>query len=193
MIFSSVKINSLFNREKTVESVLDSLNFAKTILVLFVIFYHSCVFWRGDWFTVVEPSFHSKTISIIGAYFDTFQLPTFVLISGYLYSYLRKIKSAYSNYLIFVKNKAYRLLLPYVVVSIFWILPFTIFLSPCCSFFDYFEKFVLCGSADQLWFLIMLFDVFIIFRILERYIANWCWGGNIAHFIHIRMDSSIQI
>lgn len=67
---------------------LRNVNFIKTVLMLLVVAGHSMCFWGGRWFTcdpvrIVPP--------LIGAadWLNSFHMSGFVLVSGYLYRYLR--------------------------------------------------------------------------------------------------------
>lgn len=90
----------------------------------------------------------------------TFHTLTLTAVAGYTYEYvIEKRGYVFSNLMI---KKVRRLLIPFIVVSLFWILPLTSFFVEIDS--DYLiNKFVLGKSPAQLWFLLMLFDVFILF------------------------------
>ena len=69
-----------------------------------------------------------------------------------------------------MKNRP-RLLLPYIFVSILWVLPLTSFVVDIDSEYV-FNKFVLGKSPAQLWYLLMLLDVFVLFFPLRRLIEK---------------------
>ena len=79
----------------------------------------------------------------------------------------------------FVTNKAKRLLLPYVFVSVVWVIPFAVY------YFHYdtieiINKFAFGTSPNQLWFLLMLFCVFMIFHPLSSFFVKNNIGGAIV-------------
>lgn len=149
---------------------LGSTTFIKTVLMLLVVLYHSIVFWRGDWFTE-NPAELVPALGTAASFLITFLMYAFVLVSGYIFSYQRCERGSYKELLPFVANKAKRLLLPYLAVAAVWVIPIQLI------FFDYTplelaKNFLLAISPNQLWFLWMLFDLFIIFHLLSRFIEK---------------------
>lgn len=65
-------------------SKLHNLTFIKTVLMLCVIAGHSVSFWKGTWFTVVEPAELSTGLSWISDFMNAFHIFAFTLMSGYL-------------------------------------------------------------------------------------------------------------
>ena len=151
-------------------------NFAKTVLMLIVVLCHSAAFYSGNWFTVLEPTQTNQYLASLSSWLGTFHVQAFTLISGYIFYFLRKESGRYSDFKSFIINKARRLLVPYFAVSLFWAIPIG------CMFYNYtinevFNKFILGQSPAQLWFLLMLFNVFVIsYFLLDNDIA-WQWGG----------------
>lgn len=146
------------------DSYLERCDFAKTILMLCVIIGHSCAFWTGSWFLAQVPLITNKPLGDFANWFGTFHTYGFTLISGYIYYYI-SYERGYGT--TFIKKKVYRLIVPYVFVSILWVLPISNY------FYDYTLEEVITGfllgtSPAQLWFLLMLFNVFILFRWLKR-------------------------
>lgn len=68
----------------------------------------------------------------------------------------------YSSYKNLIKNKAKRLLIPYIFTVIVWVIPIELLLSSHRGDRSFFHLYVLGEGPSQLWFLLMLFDVFII-------------------------------
>ena len=71
--------------------------FVKTILMLLVVFYHSILYWNGQWF-IGKPEFASPLFSIIAQWLNTFHIYAFTLVSGYLFYYLKFEKGKYGNF-----------------------------------------------------------------------------------------------
>lgn len=93
------------------------------------------------------------------------------MVSGFIFYYLKYYKGKYDSFIPFVKNKFRRLLIPYIVVCIVWIIPFQVFLQKINI------KTVLVNIAlgiypNQLWFLLMLFLVFIIVWLLADFLKT---------------------
>lgn len=138
---------------------LENCGFVKTVLMLTVVLYHSCLFWGGNWF-VETPVFASGGLALMAEYLNSFHIYGFTLVSGYLFSYLKREKGKYGRFLPFAANKAKRLLVPYAFVAAVWVIPISVLFSG----FDgreIFTKFVLATAPSQLWFLVMLFVVFL--------------------------------
>lgn len=132
----------------------------------------------GSWLDNQPVIFKSKALSILSVWLNTFHIYGFTLVSGYIFQYLKYEKDKYQKFLLFIVNKAKRLLVPYVFVAIIWVVPIS------CVLFSYttkdiFFKYVLCTGPSQLWFIWMLFDVFCFVWI----ISNWLKNDFIAIFI----------
>ncbi len=134
-------------------------NFIKTILMLCVILYHSMVFWSGAWFTK-NPIIDSNGLSLISYWLKSFHMYAFALVSGYIFAF-KILVGGYNHYGLFLKNKARRLIVPYIFVMLIWVVPISAYyLKPSAT--ELFRQYVLCINPSQLWFLWMLFGVFAI-------------------------------
>ena len=145
----------------------------KTVMMLAVVVYHSCMFFTGTWFDKSQPVYKAGYLVIFAKYLNTFHVQTFVMAAGFLFYALRKEKSKYRNNLKSdVLKRAKRLLLPYVSTIALWVLPFYIIYSG----FDISKiiyKYVLGCAPSQLWFLPMLFWIFTVYYVLfEKYKPN---------------------
>lgn len=132
----------------------------------------------GSWLDNQPVIFKSKTLSILSVWLNTFHIYGLTLVSGYIFQYLKYEKDKYQRFLLFIVNKAKRLLVPYVFVAIIWVIPISRALFSYTSK-DIILKYVLCTGPSQLWFLWMLFDVFCFVWI----ISNWLKNDFIAIFI----------
>lgn len=146
----------------------ENCSFVKTCLMLSVVLYHSILFWNGTWFGVEPPVFRADALVIIAEWFNTFHIYGFALVSGYLFCFLKYEQGKYKEYIPFLKNKAKRLLVPFTFASTCWVVPIA------CYFFSYgwrdvVKRYILATSPNQLWFILMLFDVFVVFWILSDF------------------------
>lgn len=137
----------------------DNCRFVKIILMFFVLIYHSCVFWTGNWFTS-NPIKNSLALKYLSLWLNSFHVYGFFLVSGYLFYYAKYERDKYKRFKNMLLVKIKRLLVPYVFVLLCWVLPFA------NMFMHYNEemivkKYLLGGSPDQLWFLLTLFWIFI--------------------------------
>ena len=86
-----------------------------------------------------------------------FRMPLFIFISGYLFSYLEKYKGKYPTFKALFKNKFHRLILPYFVFAVVYMLTTDSF-----SF-----NTLISGGCAHFWFITMLFWCFILTRLLS--------------------------
>lgn len=144
----------------TKEKELLNCTFVKTMLMLLVVFYHSILFWSGGWFSE-KPAESAEILRYVAQWLNSFHVYGFTLVSGYIFCALKCEKGLYNQFLPFVANKAKRLLIPYAVIAILWVIPIgQLFFH--YDAFTIFKKYVLAMGPSQLWFLIMLFEVFVI-------------------------------
>ncbi len=143
-------------------SRLPNLDFIRVCLMGGIVFYHSALFWGHHWFAV--PTLQTApTLAFIAFWFNSFHIYGFVFLSGYLFYYLSIEKGKYRQFKSFCVNKVFRLIVPYIFVSACWVIPWEYFFGAPLS--TIIPKFVLGISPSQLWFLLMLFGVFILFYI----------------------------
>jgi hypothetical protein len=115
-------------------------------------------------------------LKYIAGWFNSFHVYGFTLVSGYLFYYLKYEKGRYQEFIPFVQNKVKRLIIPYVFIAIIWVIPNSVFYYNL-DINTIVNKYVLATSPSQLWFLLMLFEVFIIVWILSDFFANHDFGG----------------
>lgn len=144
---------------------LNYCNFSKTVLMLFVVLCHSAAFYAGNWFTVCPASATNTLLGTLATWLGTFHVQGFTLISGYIYYYIKNEKKGYQDFRMYISNKFKRLLIPYISISLFWVIPFG-FLFYSYGSIDILNNYVLGESPSQLWFLLMLFNVFVIYDLI---------------------------
>lgn len=138
---------------------IDNCSFIRTILMLSVVFYHSCVFWTGGWFKVCKPVYESDFLLLLSRLLNSFHVYCFVLVSGYLFYFLKFEKGKYITYKDLLKKKSLRLLVPYFAVCFLWVAPITTYLYGY-RINEVVKSFVLGCSPSQLWFVLALFWIF---------------------------------
>ncbi len=69
-----------------VESHIYNTSFTKTILMMLVVLYHSCVFWTGDWLRI-QPVFNAPLLGLIAKWLNSFHIYAFTLVSGYIFAF----------------------------------------------------------------------------------------------------------
>lgn len=163
-------VNLIMNENRRKDEELNNCNEIKVILMLLIILYHSCVFWTGEWFTC-NPAEESIMMSIFAKWLNTFHIYGFTLISGYIYYYVYYERKGYTTFLVYIKKKFRRLLIPYFMIALIWVIPIQNLIFGYDTIYIIKNYFFGC-SPNQLWFLLMLFGVSIIFYPLTKYMKN---------------------
>lgn len=158
---------------------LDNCKFVKTILMIIILAYHSCIFWAGEWIPGIIVQIKAPLLVNFAGWLSTFHIYGFTLVSGYLFYFLKCERGKYSSFIPFAVNKAKRLLVPYAFVSAIWAIPFAVYYLQYDGF-EIIKRFVLGASPSQLWFLLMLFFVFMIFYPLTSFFERHNVGGAIV-------------
>lgn len=153
------------------EISLNLCSLVKSLLMVLVVFYHACFFWGGTWFSSITPIYSCPPLSYLAEWLGTFHIYAFVLISGYIFYYLKFESSnfKYNNIRLFVLNKVKRLIVPYISISILWIIPLSFFFGVFNEQTNVIKKFLFGHQPSQLWFLLMLFFVFLFSYVLSNY------------------------
>ncbi|CAI3293104.1 hypothetical protein CIRMBP1241_00706 [Enterococcus cecorum] len=142
---------------------IDNCTFVKTALMVLVIVYHSILFWgANNWLASTEVVFNSPVLAETGKWLNSFHIYGFTLVSGYLFYFLKCQKTKYSNHTSFVLNKSKRLVVPFIFISIVWAAPIGFFANNY-SINEIVKRYLLGINPNQLWFLLMLFWVFVLF------------------------------
>lgn len=160
------------------ELMLKNSSFVKTVLMLFVILGHAVNFWNGSWFKVYSPVFECNPLAVLSGWVNSFHIYSFALVSGYIFSF-KMIGGGYSKLNLFAVNKAKRLLVPYIFVSLVWVIPFAVYYFHFDTV-EIIKRYILGTSPNQLWFLLMLFFVFMIFYPLTSFFEKHNVGGAIT-------------
>ena len=168
-----------FNSAEFKQQELNNCNFVKTILMLIVVLYHSILFWGGgSWFSA-EPLDKASFFGPVASWFNTFHIYAFTLVSGYLFAYLKYEKNKYKQFVPFAVNKVKRLIVPYIFVALCWVIPIATYFFNY-SFMDIVDRYVLGTAPSQLWFLLMLFNVFLIFWLLADFFEKYDFWGMVV-------------
>lgn len=155
---------------------LENCTFVKTILMFAVIFYHSCLFLSDGWFPIKVVS-KAPVLTGIADWLNSFHIYAFVLVSGFIFCYIKDEKGEYTKYRDYLWKKVKRLVIPAFFTTMVWVLPIGI------AFYHYdisevITRYILAQAPNQLWFLWMLFWVFVISWPLFKLVgSNWLLGG----------------
>lgn len=141
---------------------LENIAFLKTSMMFFVVLYHCMIFFGGNWINFISPIKKVDLIYQIAIFINSFHIQTFCMASGYLYFYNKLNNNNKNNDFDFIINKIKKLIIPYLLICMFWVIPFNVYFSKV-NYFSNLCNILLGIKCGQLWFLVMLFDIFIIF------------------------------
>ena len=162
------------DRQTDRQTELENCTFIKTILMIIIVLYHSVLAWNDSWFNAVKIVYHCFNLGVLASWLGTFHVYTFACVSGYLFYYCKYEKNSisYTNFYSFIKNKFKRLIIPYYCIAILWVAPIKYFFYPI-TIETYFKSYILGEDAEQLWFLLMLFLVFLMAFLLSDLIKKF--------------------
>lgn len=155
------------------QTELSNCTVIKTLLMLTIVFFHSSLFWGdSNWLSnLATPKRESSFIPLLTYVLSSFHTQTFALISGYLFYYLKFEKGKYARFFPFLLNKARRLIIPLIAVSLFWVIPVSLLIIPDFQN-QIVDKFLLMKAPSQLWFLLVLFHCFVLFYFFSSFFAR---------------------
>lgn len=154
------------------ENILKDLDYLKVIGILLVVIGHCTSIYTGGW--VYKSSVNAPIYGLIASYVYTFHVPMLVFVSGGVYYYCRKNKEKYKSLMGLVVNKFKRLIIPFLAVGLFYSIPIKYIIGNIekGTLLNSIKNFLLGLSTGHLWYLLMLFDIFILFYLYEKFIIN---------------------
>lgn len=143
----------------------------RVFAILSVVLGHAIVAYSGSWttYTMAESS---NFLKYLYKYISIYQMPLFMSVSGYLFYYLKSEKGKYQEYGTFILAKAKRLLKPFFMIGILWVVPLHLNFDPNFKDFSYLEGVVGVLTnriATNLWFLPTLFVIFAVMWFIAKY------------------------
>lgn len=157
------------------------------MLTMFLVILGHCTYYNistpygGIYYgtSMTEVSLVQRLLNFIVSFIYTFHMPMFMALSGMLFTFSMRKNISFIS---LVKNKAVRLLIPFLAVSIFLSIP----LKYISGYWDYSgEMFldiilgqILLMGNSHLWFVVSLFWIFLAFYIVEKKKTNGAlfWG-----------------
>lgn len=141
------------------------------IAIFLVVLGHSIILYSNDW-SIYQTTYNMPILDSIKYVINIFSMPLFISISGYLYKMSKR-----RNQHTFVKKKIKRILIPYICISLFYLIPIRLLLRYSNyenkKLFDIFIDDILLGNDNgHLWYLPTLFFIFIIMFFLEKNLAK---------------------
>ena len=120
----------------------------RVLAMLMVVFYHCLCSYTPAW-SIMPPV---KSVTVVARVINAIDMPLFIFMSGYLYSYLYNFCDKYGDVRAFLCDKVKRLLAPYA----FW----GVFL--CVIMPEIYSPLMLLNGISHLWFLWVLFMMFVV-------------------------------
>lgn len=121
---------------------------------------HSIILYCG--WGVMETSRSVPHIQALKLLINVIEMPLFMSVSGYVFKYSIDKDTTYCAFLF---SKVKRILLPYLFVGLFWMVPLHYITGACGESDNYINAAInsvlLMKSPGQLWFLISLFLIFV--------------------------------
>ena len=149
--------------------LMSNINLVRLVALILVVLGHSTASYTKSW--VYSANVNSNLYNFLSIYVSSFHLSVFVFASGLIYAYKQKSGHAYSSYLILIKKKLKRLILPYFLIGSLYMIPIGMLLNISRynkSYLVNLKSFILGYSNGHLWYLFMLFDVFLAYYFIEK-------------------------
>lgn len=153
--------------------LMSNINLVRLIALILVVLGHSTASYTKSW--VYSANLNSNLYNFLSIYVSSFHLLVFVFASGLTYAYKQKSGHAYSSYLILIKKKFNRLILPYFFIGSLYMIPIGMLLNISRynkSYLVNLRDFILGYSNGHLWYLFMLFDVFLVYYFIEKKLTS---------------------
>lgn len=166
------------------KAMLSNVSLYKCIMLFSVILGHCCIVFTGNNWGGVKTDY-VPYLGEITNWLSTFHTYAFVFASGFLLAYGRYAQGKYRGKKD-VWKRAKRLLVPYVVIAVFWAMPAEMLLLGS-GIKETLKNYVFVLSAAQLWFLVMLFNVWLFFYFTSDLLMRIpAWIG-VMCFVGIRL------
>ena len=135
----------------------------RALAISLVVIGHSIILFDPEW-GVYSYSKSCPVLMYIKHYISLVQIPLFISVSGYCYALSSWADKEPIE--VFIWKKAKRLLLPFVFISVFWMIPFRLLSHyprwEHTSYFHILTQVFIGQDSGHLWFLGCLFFIFVI-------------------------------
>lgn len=157
------------SKRNKINSFMGNLDKLKVAATLLVVLGHVTRMYSGV--GVIEMP-KDEMLTWVTTFIYSFHMPLFVFISGAIYYICKRGKNKYKHESAFISKKIQRLLIPYMFFALFYVFPTMILLGKADQPIPLYiiRSYLLSTDAKHLWFLLMLFNVFVIFNHFEFFI-----------------------
>lgn len=144
----------------------------RALCIILVVLAHSIIIYNGNW-NLYATTQSSIILKYLCNLIYIFHMPLFFSISGYLAYYSYKKVDSYKT---FALKKAVRLLIPFIIFGLFWMIPIR-FIANYSGYQDtnlatIIAKLLIGTDSGHLWFLPCLFLIFCVHLLLIRHVKN---------------------
>lgn len=138
----------------------------RALAIFLVVLTHSIILYSSEW-NLYETTVSAPFLDLLKRITSIPQMPLFFSISGYLFVFTREKKRGIWH---LMKNKARRLLIPYVGIGLCFLLPIRLLVGypgyRGMGIGAFFLKLLTANDVGHLWFLPALFCVFVLGEII---------------------------
>lgn len=160
-----------------------SISFIRVTAMLMIVLHHCMCYDAGLWEYGQDTIYGTWGVAFVTG-LRYMALYAFMFISGFMYYHILSTTHKYDSMSPFFRRKALRLLVPYA----FWAIVMGVIL-PESSFGSWGHK--LLYGYSHLWFLLMLFEVFVIVEIFRRPLQKIGMKCSVAIFVVLFMMAMI--
>ena len=144
------------------EKKLSQLTNIRALAIFMVVLGHSIILYSSEW-SLYDTSFSVPFLDVLKKIIDIPQMLLFFSLSGYLFVFTHRKNRGFVQLL---KNKALRLLVPYLGIGLCFMLPIRVVVGyptyQGIGIPDVMQKFLTATDVGHLWFLPALFSVFLL-------------------------------
>lgn len=151
-------------RNETIEKL-------RAFAIIIVVLGHSIIIFDPSW-AIYTSDNSSKILYLLKQFINIIQMPLFIMISGFLFcSTCKKY-----DFLKIVKEKAKRIIAPFIFIAIFWLVPIRLvaeykpFVE--CGYIEAVKRVFLGIDSGHLWYLPTLFALFVIIYVVNKIIKE---------------------
>ena len=145
---------------------LTQLSNIRALAIFIVVLGHSIILYSSTWGTY-ETARACPFLDALKSIINVFQMPLFFSLSGFLFAFTHREKRGFLHLL---KSKCLRLLVPFLAVGLFFILPIRFAISypgyGDASPLQMVKSFLLLKNMGHLWFLPTLFLIFLLSELI---------------------------
>lgn len=140
----------------------------RALAIIIVVLGHSIILYSKSW-GFFESIYDVPILDYLKSFINIIQMPLFFSLSGFLFYYSINKKSDFKN---FFKKKFKRLLIPFLMIGIFWMIPIKLLIGYSgyqnLTLFQIISKLFLGTDSGHLWYLPTLFIIFMIAYFMKK-------------------------